>query len=148
MNEGLLALILILGTIGAVIWAVMYRDLIWPTSPNSPRRPAGRVRSRVLRPGRAAPAAPRQRLALVETRAKSTATVSEPVSGVATLENDAEMIALRTLAKLIAANQITETAALQTVFAVRAGSSKRYKEVQAKLKIAQAELESAAELAG
>ena len=42
--------------------------------------------------------------------------------------------------KLINAGLITETAALQTVFGVKAGSSKDYKRVHEKLKIAQAEI--------
>lgn len=146
MNEGLLALLIIGGTIGAVIWVALHRDVIYgqPTQP----APEGRVRSRMLRPGRAAPAPARQRLVLVETKAKPAATISAPISATPMQDNDAEMVALRALAKLIAADLVTETAALQTVFAVRAGSSKRYKEVQAKLKIAQAELESPVELAG
>jgi len=136
MNEGLLALIIIVATIGAAIWAAMYRDLIWPTSPSGPSRPAGRV---VSRPGRMTPA-PRRSPALAETPAKPAAIISEPISAVTTPKNDAETIAIMTIAKLIAAGQVGETAALQTVFAVKPGSSRRYKEVQRKLKIAQEEL--------
>jgi hypothetical protein len=65
-----------------------------------------------------------------------------PVSGIATPNDDPEMVAFRVLAKLIAARLVTETAALETAFDVRAGSSKAYKTVQAKLKAAQVEAES------
>jgi hypothetical protein len=140
MNEGWLALLIILATIGAMIWIGLHRHIIYPERFGA-GHPVGHARLVSRRPGRATPA-PRRPLRAAETRPKSTATVSETVSGIATLENDAEMIALRTIAKLIAADLITETVALSTVFAVKAGSSRRYKEVQRKLKIAQAELEA------
>ena len=102
-------------------------------APPVARRPNYR---RVARPAqRPAPAG--------ETKPKRAETVSATVSGIAVPDNDAEMIAIRTVAKLINAGMITETAALETVFAVRAGSSRRYRAVQAKLKLAQAEQESA-----
>lgn len=132
MNAGILAMLTLLGTVGAGIALVWYRDLIFGAEP-PPRRPG---------PRRPPPSRPR-RLTTAhkpETVAKRAATVSAPVSGVAIANNDAEMIALRALAKLIRAEMITETAALETVFAVRAGSSKAYKNVQAKLKQAQSEL--------
>ena len=66
--------------------------------------------------------------------------ISPGVSGTTTPQTDDEMIAIRALVKLVDAGLVTETAALTTVFGVKAGSSKRYKEVQAKLKVAQAEL--------
>jgi hypothetical protein len=139
MNEGLLALLVIVATIGAGVWVALHRDIIYPER----AQPAARSRVRTAKPR------PMHRPAQVarpaETVAKPAASVSSPVSRIATPESDPEMIALRALAKLIAADLITETAALQTVFDVKAGSSKRYKEVQAKLKAAQAELESVGE---
>jgi hypothetical protein len=123
-----------------MIYIALNRRLIWPERFVHERPPWASPQ----RPPRKRPRSP----ALAETPAKPAATVSAVVSGIRTLDNDAEMVALRTLAKLIQAELITETVGLQTVFAVKAGSSKRYKEVQAKLKAAQAELESAAELAG
>jgi len=139
VNEGILAIIIIVATMGAAVWAVLYRDLIWPTLHNSTSRPAARV---ISRPGRAPSAPPRRSPTLAETAPKPSTTISTAVSGVATPNDETEMIAFRVLAKLIAADLVTETAALQAVFDVRAGSSKRYKEVQAKLKAAQAEVES------
>jgi hypothetical protein len=134
MNGGALALLLIVATIGAAIWVSLHRNVIWPESAR-PTGPRARLK-RKARPGRAA-----------EIEPKRPATISVPVSGVATPNDDAEMVALRAIAKLIAANLVTETVALQTVFAVKAGSSKRYQDVKTKLKTAQAELESSAELA-
>jgi len=65
--------------------------------------------------------------------------ISSDVSGFTMPENDAEMIALQAISKLIAAGQITETVALSTVFGVKPGKGKDYVRVHAKLKIAQAE---------
>ena len=144
MNEGWLALAVIVATISAMIWIALNRHIIYPerfgAGPSSRR-----ARFDARRPGRAPTAQPRRLPALAETPAKSPAMVSTGVSGVATPTNDAEMVALEAIAKLIAAELITETVALTTVFAVKAGSSKRYKEVQAKLKIAQSRLASSIE---
>lgn len=130
MNEGLLAILIVLATIGAAIWVAIHRDVIYPTP-----RPANRPRVRVAALRSSGPARP-------ETRTEKAATVSAPVSSAATPESDPEMIAVRVLAKLVAVKLVTETEALENAFDVKAGSSKRYKEVQAKLKVAQAEAES------
>lgn len=134
MNEGVVLLLTIIATAGSGLTVLWYRDLIWPERfpPAEPQR----------RPGpRRPPAARQRRPPAGETKPKPAATVSPAVSGVATPDNDAEMVALRAVAMLIQAGMITETAALETVFAVRAGSSKAYKNVQAKLKQAQSELD-------
>lgn len=134
MNPGTLAILTLLGTIGVGVTVVWYRDLIWPehfpqakpqrrTGPRRP--PAGRARQ--VKPAETAP--------------KPAETVSPAVSGIATPDNDAEMVALRAVAVLIKANMITETAALETLFCVKPGSSKRYKAIHAKLKQAQSELD-------
>jgi len=144
MNQGALALGLIVAAIGAVIWVSLHRHVIWPETAR-PAEPRARPRP-AARPGRLAHRVRPGRAPAVETEPKRPATISEPVSGVATPDDDTEMIAVRTIAKLIAADLVTETVALQTAFGVKPGSSKRYKEVQAKLKMAQAELESPTEL--
>lgn len=134
MNPGTLAILTLLGTIGVGITVVWYRDLIWPEyfPPAEPQR----------RPGpRRPPAARARQVKPAEMEPKPAATVSNGVSGIATPNNDAEMVALRAVAVLIQANMITETAALETLFCVKAGSSKRYKAIHAKLKQAQSELD-------
>ena len=132
MNQGLLAILIVAATIGAAAWVAIHRDVIYPPTTRPATRP--RVRAGPLRIS-----GPTRR---PETEQKPHTIVSSPVSGVATPNDDPEMIAVRALAKLIAAQLVTETAALETVFSVKAGSSKAYKSVQAKLKAAQAELES------
>lgn len=131
VNEGLLAILIVIATISAAIWVAIHRDVIYPPTP----RPATRPRVRVAR--MRGPPARRP-----ETVPEKPATVSTQVSGVAMQNGDPEMIAFHVLAKLIAARLVTETAALETAFDVRAGSSKAYRAVQAKLKAAQVELES------
>jgi len=135
MNEGWLAIGVILATIGSAVALVWYRDLIFTTGAAAPRRPR---RSTPRRPAAARPRAPRQ----VETPAKPAEVVSNAISVIAAPENDIEMIAFRALAKLVRAGDVTETTALEHAFDVSAGSSKAYKAVQAKLKIALAELDS------
>jgi hypothetical protein len=134
MNEGIVLLLTVLGTAGAGLTVLWYRDLIWPE--HFP--PAKQQR----RPGpRRPPAARARQVTPAETEPKPAATVSPAVSGIATPDNDAEMVALRAVAVLIQANMITETAALETLFCVKPGSSKRYKAIHAKLKQAQSELD-------
>lgn len=137
MNEGTLALGVVIATIAASVYLTWNRELLFPSAntprrperkPLQPRRPKVRV---VHRPTATRPEIPPQRLEAV----------SAPISSIAVPNGDPEMIALRTIAKLTAANLVTETRALETVFDVKAGNGKRYKDVQAKLKIAQAELE-------
>ena len=135
MNEGWLAIGVILATIGSGIALVWYRDLIFTTGAAAPRRPR---RSTPRRPARPA-ARPRQ----IETPVKQAEVVSNVVSMIAAPENDIEMIAFRALAKLVRAGDVTETIALEHAFDVKAGSSKAYKAVQAKLKIALVELDIA-----
>ena len=131
MNEGWLAIGVILATIGSGIALVWYRDLIFTTGAAAPRRPR--------RPtSRRSATRPRQ----VETPAKPAEAVSNAVSVIAAPENDIEMIAFRALAKLVRAKVCTETEALEHAFDVSAGSSKAYKAVQSKLKIALAEIDS------
>jgi hypothetical protein len=132
VNEGLLAILVVVATIGAAIWVAIHRDVIYPQSPRPAARP--RVRSAMLRSS-----GPARR---PETGPKRVATVSLPVSGIATPQVEPETIAFQVLAKLIKAGLVTETAALETAFEVKAGSSKAYKSVQAKLKAAQAEIDS------
>jgi hypothetical protein len=136
MNEGTLAIMIIVATIGVGIVAVMYRDLIFPTGapPSRQRRPAQLRRLPAARP-RVSPA-----LARSETAPKSTEAVSVPVSPIATPDSDPETIAFQVLAKLVHAGVVTETMALEHAFGVRAGSSKAYTTVRAKLKTALAEL--------
>lgn len=138
MNEGTLAILVIIATIGAGVVVVMYRDLIFstPAPPPRQRRPA-----QLRRPPAARPSTPALAPA-TEIVAKPAAIVSSGVSGIATPESDPEMISARTLAKLIRAGAVNETVAIETAFDVRAGSSKAYKAAQAKLKIALAELDS------
>lgn len=137
MNEGTLAILVILATIGVAIFAATHRDLLFPSSDQHPgvvgkplqsRRPA----LRVVRGGTSARR---------ETTPKRAEAVSTAVSGIATPQSDPEMVALRVIAKLVADDLVTETKALESAFGVRAGSSKEYKRVQAKFKIAQAELD-------
>jgi len=134
MNEGWLAIGVILATIGSGIALVWYRDLIFTTGAAAPRRPR---RSTPRRPGRST-ARPRQ----VETPVKQAEVVSNAVSVIAAPENDIEMIAFRALAKLVRAGMVNETVAIETVFDVKAGSSKAYKAAQSKLKQALVELDS------
>ena len=126
MNEGWLAIGVILATIGSGVALVWYRDLIFTTGAAAPRRP----RRSTTRP-RAA-----------ETPVKQAEVVSNAVSVIAAPENDIEMIAFRALAKLIRAGAVNETVAIETVFDVKAGSSKAYKMCHANLKRALAELDS------
>lgn len=136
MNPAILVFVTIAATIGAAIWVALHRHVIYPDRYTTPAPPA-RSRRRV-------PLSTRQR----EIAVKPAAIISAPVSSVATPNIDAETVAIQTIAKLIAAGKITETAALETVFNVKAGSSRRYKEVQAKLKTAQSELVSKAQPEG
>lgn len=130
MNEGWLAIGVILATIGSAVALVWYRDLIFTTNAPAPRqrRPAQLRR-------RSAPRA-------AETGAKQAAIVSHAVSSIAAPENDIEMIAFRALAKLVRAGMVNETVAIETVFDVKAGSSKAYKAAQSRLKQALVELDS------
>jgi len=130
MNEGWLAIGVILATIGSGVALVWYRDLIFTTGSAAPRQPR---RSTPRRPGRV------QRS---ETVAKPAKIVSSAISVIAAPENDIEMIAFRALAKLIRAGAVNETVAIETAFDVHAGSSKAYKAAQAKMKRALAELDS------
>lgn len=131
MNEGWLAIGVILATIGSGVALVWYRDLIFTTGAAAPRRPRRSTPRR--------PAATRPR---TEIEAKPSEVVSNAISVIAAPENDIEMIAFRALAKLIRAGAVNETVAIETVFDVRAGSSKAYRAAQAKLKIALFELDS------
>lgn len=133
MNEGWLAIGVILATIGSGVALVWYRDLIFtgaaaPRRPHhsTPRRPPARRRS-----------APRAKMP-----AKRVAMISPPISPIATLDSDTEMIAFRAIAKLVRAGVITETLAIEHTFDVKAGSSKAYKVCHANLKRALAELDS------
>lgn len=134
MNEGWLAIGVILATIGSGVALVWYRDLIFTTGAAAPRRPR---RSTTRRPT-ARPSAPRQ----VETPAKPAEVVSNAISVIAAPDNDIEMIAFRALAKLIRAGAVNETIAIETVFDVKAGSSKAYKACHANLKRALDDLDS------
>jgi hypothetical protein len=135
MNEGWLAIGVILATIGSAVALVWYRDLIFTTGAAAPRRPR---RSTPRRPAAARPRAPRQ----AETPAKPAEVVSTAISVIAAPENDIEMIAFRALAKLIRAGAVNETVAIETVFDVKAGSSKAYKTAQSNLKKALNDLDS------
>jgi hypothetical protein len=134
MNEGWLAIGVILATIGSGVALVVYRDLIFTTGAAAPRRPR---RSTPRRPQRST-ARPRA----AETPVKQAEVVSTVVSVIAAPENDIEMIAFRALAKLVRAGAVNETVAIETVFDVKAGSSKAYKAAQSNLKRALAELDS------
>jgi hypothetical protein len=134
MNEGWLAIGVILATIGSAVALVWYRDLIFTTGAAAPRRPRRSTPRRPQRPtGR-----PRQ----VETPAKQAEAVSIAVSSIAAPENDIEMIAFRALAKLVRAGVVGETVAIETAFDVKAGNGKNYKAAQSNLKRALAELDS------
>lgn len=134
MNEGWLAIGVILATIGSAVALVWYRDLIFTTGAAAPRRPRRSTPRRPARP----PTRPRQ----VETPAKPAEVVSNAISVIAAPENDIEMIAFRALAKLIRAGAVNETVAIETVFDVKAGSSKAYKAAQSNLKKALNDLDS------
>lgn len=134
MNEGWLAIGVILATIGSGVALVVYRDLIFTTGAAAPRRQR--------RPTPRRPAAARPRAPQGETVAKRVAMVSPPVSPVATLDSDDEMIVFRAIAKLVRAGDITETIAIEHTFDVKAGSSKAYKVCHANLKRALLELDS------
>lgn len=134
MNEGWLAIGVILATIGSGVALVWYRDLIFTTGAAAPRRPRQGAPRR-----RARPAA---RLRQIETTAKPAAIVSQAVAVIAAPENDVEMIAFRALAKLVRAGVVTETQAIEHAFDCKAGSSKAYKSAQANLKRALIELDS------
>jgi hypothetical protein len=134
MNEGWLAIGVILATIGSGVALVWYRDLIFTTGAAAPRRPRQVAPRRRARPA----TRPRQ----VETPAKRVAMVSPPVSPIATLDSDTEMIVFRAIAKLVRAGVITETLAIEHAFDVKAGSSKAYKACHANLKRALFELDS------
>jgi len=133
MNEGWLAIGVILATIGSGVALVWYRDLIFTTGAAAPRRP----RRSTTRPRRST-----TRPRAAETPVKQAEVVSNAVSVIAAPENDIEMIAFRALAKLIRAGAVNETVAIETVFDVKAGSSKAYKMCHANLKRALAELDS------
>lgn len=135
MNEGWLAIGVILATIGSAVALVWYRDLIFTTGAAAPRRPR---RSTTRRPAAARPRAPRQ----AETPAKPVEVVSNAISVIAAPENDIEMIAFRALAKLVRAGVVGETVAIETAFDVKAGNGKNYKAAQLNLKRALAELDS------
>ncbi len=134
MNEGWLAIGVILATIGSGVALVVYRDLIFTTGAAAPRRPR---RSTLRRPQRST-----ARPHAAETPVKQVAMVSPPVSPIATPDSDVEMIAFRAIAKLVRAGLITETLAIEHTFDVKAGSSKAYKTCHANLKRALAELDS------
>lgn len=134
MNEGWLAIGVILATIGSGITLVVYRDLIFTTGAPPPRQ----GRRTMRRPAYSRPSAPRQ----VETPAKPAEAVSCAVSVIAAPENDIEMIAFRALAKLVRAGVVTETLAIEHAFDVKAGSSKAYKAAQVSLKKALSDLDS------
>lgn len=134
MNEGWLAVGVILATIGSGVALVWYRDLIFTTGAAAPRRPRQVAPRRPPGRRRSAPAR--------ETPAKSAAIVSQAVSVIAAPENDVEMIAFRALAKLIRAGVVGETVAIETAFDVKAGNGKAYKAAQSKLKQALVDLDS------
>lgn len=134
MNEGWLAIGVILATIGSAVALVVYRDLIFTTGAAPPRRPRSSTPRR--------PPARRRSAPRTETPVKRVAMVSPPISAIATLDLDTEMIAFRAIAKLVRAGVITETLAIEHTFDVKAGSSKAYKACHANLKRALAELDS------
>jgi len=138
MNEGWLALAVIVATISAMIWIALNRHIIYPerysAGPSSRRAKFG-----ARRPGRVPPAQPRRSPALAETEPKQRAMVSAGVSGVATPNDDAEIIAMRAVLKLARQYQINETDMLFYSFGVKPGSGKDYKNMRAVLKRVQAE---------
>lgn len=141
MGTGLLAIGVVVATIAAVLYVTLNRRVIYGVPSADRPAPASGQRPAARRAARPAPAHRLKRRPAGETPAKSVEAVSSTVSGFVMPDNDAEMVAIRAIAKLIQADHITETVALSTVFGVKPGSSKRYKEVQAKLKTAQAEIE-------
>jgi len=97
------------------------------------------LRPIAARVGQLRAAMPRAATPRTEIAAKEDESVSEDVSGIETPESDPEMIAIRAIAKLIAADLVKETPALEQAFGVKAGSGKDYKRVQKKLKEAMQE---------
>lgn len=73
---------------------------------------------------------------LAETEPKIDETISDSVSSIETPENDAEMVSILTILKLVEADLVTETAAITTVFGVKAGGGKEYKRIAARVKAA------------
>jgi hypothetical protein len=132
MYTGYLAIGALLATIGAIGWIALHRRVIFGESVSPVQKPAklGPTRAPKKTPARSCPPA----VAAGESGAKQPATVSGGVSGVTMPDSDPEMVSIRTIAKLVLADQTKETKALETVFSVKAGGSTRYKEVQAKLK--------------
>lgn len=137
MNPGILAIFTLLGTVGAGVVIMFYRDLIFDAPPPARRRLAGR------RPVRRRQATTRPKP--IETPREINAIISQAVSGIAMPGETAETVALRVILKLVAAKLVTETIALETVFNVKAGSKKRYVELRDKFKQLQSELDKAAE---
>ncbi len=133
MSPGLQLLLTIVATIFAVGTVVVYRDLIF----EQPARPTPTRRRPTRSPASAASSASSAPAALPKPAPKQQEIISPPVSASTIAENDAEMLAFLAIAKLIQANMITETAALQTVFNVKPGSSRAYQDARTKLKQAQ-----------
>lgn len=126
IDPGLYAILVILGSVGAVIWVFSHRQYIWTDAPQ--RSPAPQLSARrIVKPA--------------ETPPKQAATISPLVSPVATPNTEAETVSLRLIAKLVKANVVTQTAAIEAAFDVRAGSSKRYVALVERYKLAAAELD-------
>jgi len=133
---------LMLFTFGAMGYFLLWKDHIQPfvrsLFPPSESGQRSKVRSLPLHRRPIPLQRPDGKLAgsvsAAETERNETETHFDAVSGVATPNNDAETVSFRVLAKLIQAKHVTETEALETVFGVKAGSSKAYQEARAKLK--------------
>jgi len=134
VNEGTLAIFVVLAVIGAAAWAAWHRDIAYPVQ--APRQ----VLAAPTRSGRRVGAVARRRARRVSLPPKRAEAVSTPVSGSRVPHVDPETVAFQLFAKLVRAGAITETALLEHAFGVKAGSSKAYKAAHAKLKAALAEL--------
>jgi len=143
MYTGYLAIGVLVATIGAIVWIALHRRVIFGDAESQVQKPVrlGPTRAPRKTPARSRPPA----VAAAETPAKQLAMVSSDVSGATMPDSDPEMVSIRTIAKLVAADLTKETSALETVFEVKAGGGKRYKEVQAKLKEVLKELADQAE---
>lgn len=133
MNEGWLAMALVLSTIAVGVYASMRPDLFFPARhPSAQRRPG---------PARHSPA--RRRLAPPARKPTEIAKpVSPDISGAAMPNSEHETIALETLAILVSADLVGETDGLKALFGAKAGSSKKYKAIHARFKEIQGRVES------
>lgn len=132
MNEGWLALGLLVLFILALGWIALHREVIF----SQPATPAKKTAA--LKPVRRLKNPP----ALVErssgrageTEPKQAEAVSSDVSGSTTGNDVSETVSLETIAKLVRAKKLTQTDGIEIAFDVKAGSSTRYTHLRDRLR--------------